>query len=51
MWVAELPTRSDNDAYVNAQIEAERVIAWSWSCFRVEIDIKSGIIENSTFTK
>ena len=32
VWVAQLPTRSEPDAYTNAQIEGERVIAWSWSC-------------------
>jgi hypothetical protein len=51
VWVAKLPTRSDNDAYVNVQIEGERVVAWSWSCYRVELNMVSGSIENSTFTK
>jgi hypothetical protein len=51
VWVAELPSRSDNDAYVNVQIEGERVVAWSWSCYRVELNMVSGSIENSTFTK
>ncbi len=51
VWVADLPTRSENDAYVDAQLEGERVIAWSWSCYRVELNISSGCIENSTFTK
>jgi len=51
VWVDDLPTLSDIDAYVNAQIEGGRVIAWSWSCYRVELNIALGSIENSTFTK
>ena len=51
VWVAQLPTRSEPDAYTNAQIEGTRVVAWSWSCYRVELNIESGSIENSIFTK
>jgi hypothetical protein len=52
LWVAELPTGSgDNDAYVNAEVREGRVFAWSWSCYRVELNLDSGTIENSIFTK
>ncbi len=51
VWIAELPTRSEPDSYVEAQIEGNRVIAWSWSCYRVELNIDSGAIEKSFFTK
>jgi hypothetical protein len=51
VWVAELPTRSDNDAYTNAEIQGEQVVAWSWSCYRVELNLHSGAIEKSVFTK
>jgi hypothetical protein len=52
LWVARLPTiPGDNDAYVDAEIRDGRVLAWSWSCFRVELNIESGRIENSIFTK
>jgi hypothetical protein len=36
---------------VDAEIRDGRVLAWSWSCFRVELNIESGRIENSIFTK
>lgn len=51
VWTAELPTRSENDAYVEAQIEGNQVIAWSWSCFRVKLNLESGVIEDTVFTK
>jgi hypothetical protein len=50
LWIAELPTRSDGDAHVDAQIEGNRIIAWSWSCYRVELSIDSGAVEKSVFT-
>jgi len=51
LWTAELPTRSDSDAYVNVQVDGKQVIAWSWSCYRVELSIETGAIENVVFTK
>lgn len=52
LWIAELPeSPGSNDAYVNARIESGRLFAWSWSCFRVELNLESGAIENSVFTK
>ena len=50
VWLAELPTNSV-DSYVDIEIEGHRVIAFSWSCYRVEINIDSGAVEKSTFTK
>jgi hypothetical protein len=50
VWIAELPT-SSGDAYVDAAIEGTRVIAWSWSGYRVEMNIESGTIESSEFTR
>jgi hypothetical protein len=52
LWVAELPTiPGENDAYVNAEVENGRLLAWSWSCYRIELNLHSGAIENSIFTK
>jgi hypothetical protein len=52
VWRASLPTiPGDHDAYVDAEIRDGRLFAWSWSCFRVELNIESGRIENSIFTK
>jgi hypothetical protein len=52
LWVAELPeSPGSNDAYVNAEIKDGRLLAWSWSCFQVELNLQSGAIENSIFTK
>jgi hypothetical protein len=52
LWIAELPeSPGSNDAYVDAQIENGRLIAWSWSCYRVALNLESGAIENSIFTK
>src|SRR5262245_2185280 len=50
VWIAELPTASD-DTYTSVEIEDGRLVAWSWSCYRVELNIESGTIENSIFTK
>lgn len=51
VWVADLPTRSEPDAYVDVQVEGNRVIAWSWSCYQVELSVDSGAIEKVVFTK
>jgi outer membrane protein assembly factor BamB len=50
VWVAELPT-SSGDAYVEALIVNDKVIGWSWSGYRVALNIESGKIETSAFTK
>jgi len=50
VWIAKLPT-STGDAYIDFEIVGQRVIAWSWSCFRVEMNIETGAIESSIFTK
>jgi hypothetical protein len=47
---AELPEKS-GDFYVRAEIRDGKLIANSWSCYRVSIDISTGLIIERVFTK
>ena len=52
VWTADLPTNvALSDAYVDVALEDGRLFAWSWSCYRVELNIDTGKIETSVFTK
>lgn len=51
LWRAELPTSSSTDAYVDFELRNSRLFANSWSCYRVEIDMRTGRILNREFTK
>jgi hypothetical protein len=51
VWVADLPDATGNDAYVAVKFEGGRLVAHSWSCYRVEIDIETGKILSKIFTK
>jgi len=50
IWWAEL-TDTGTDDYVAISIDAGRILAWSWSCYRCEIDPRTGRILSRTFTK
>lgn len=49
-WTAELPTGEPSDCYVSFHLDGD-VFAHSWSCYRVRIDRRSGLITERTFTK
>ncbi len=50
VWVAEMPERT-GDAYVDARLEGGSLTAWSWSCYRVVIELATGKITERVFTK
>jgi hypothetical protein len=49
IWRASLPT--GDDTYTAAEMDGEKLVAWSWQCYRVQIDIETGRILEQTFTK
>jgi hypothetical protein len=51
VWCAETPDPSGPDSYVAARIEDGRVIANSWSCYIVVLDVRTGAILQAKFTK
>ena len=50
VWTAELP-ESGTDSYVDAELKDGKLSANSWSCWFVEININTGKIIKSKFTK
>jgi hypothetical protein len=50
VWMAELPEKS-GDVYTNLDWHEKKLIAFSWSCFIVLLDIETGKILSSVFTK
>ncbi len=51
VWRAELPDSSGVDTYVSASLIDDCLIANSWSCFRVTIDKRTGLILSRISTK
>ena len=49
-WFAEIG-KSQEDVYVGFTTNGNRIYANTWNCFRHEIDIESGKIISSVFTK
>ena len=50
VWMAELPEKS-GDVYTNLEWHEQRLRAFSWSCFSVILDVETGKILSSVFTK
>ncbi len=50
VWVAELPQQS-HDVYTNLDWHEQKLRAFSWSCFSVILDVETGKILSSVFTK
>ena len=50
VWVAELPEKS-GDVYTNLEWHKQKLRAFSWSCFSVTLDVETGKILSSVFTK
>jgi hypothetical protein len=50
VWVAELPEKS-GDVYTYLDWHDQKLRAGSWSCFSVILDIETGKILASVFTK
>ena len=51
LWRVEPPEGSVRDAWVAVRIEADEVVANSWSCWCVRIDLGTGAERARTFTK
>jgi hypothetical protein len=51
-WFLPMPDlSSENDLYVGFTSWGDRIFANSWDCYRVEVDINSGILKSVEFTK
>lgn len=50
-YQVDLPTSSGPDCYTEAKATDDRISAFSFSCHRCEIDIKSGTIVSKSFTE
>ena len=50
VWVAKLPQQS-HDAYTYLEWHEQKLRAFSWSCFSVILDVETGKILSSVFTK
>lgn len=51
IWQAELPSLAGGDAYIDFELDESGLSARSWSSFRVTLDLASGRILLSRFTK
>lgn len=49
VWCAQLPTNTD--AYVSFDLRGDELLANSWSGYRVHVDIATGQLLESKFTK
>ena len=50
-WTAIPPERTTRDAWMAVRLEGPRVIANSWSCYLVQLDLETGSEVARTFTK
>ena len=50
-WRAELPPDEGADAFVAVEWEGDRLVANTWSCYRVQLDPNTGRILDQVFTK
>jgi hypothetical protein len=50
-WTATPPEGTPQDAWMAVRLEGRRVIASSWSCYLVQLDIETGSEVARTFTK
>lgn len=50
VWAAQLP-QVGSDSFVSVQMDNGKLLANSWSCFQVTLDIDTGRILTSVFTK
>jgi hypothetical protein len=50
LWRAELPS-NETDSYTAAEISEGALSAYSWSCYRVRIDLETGRITERVFSK
>ena len=50
VWSAP-PPEQNNDFWTEAELEEDVVSAFSWSCYRVRLDLRTGAERSRTFTK
>jgi hypothetical protein len=51
LWRAKLPTSDPTDPFTSIELRDETVIAFTWSCHTVAIDLDDGCTLGVTFTK
>jgi hypothetical protein len=49
-WTA-LPPRNADDAWTAVRVDGQQVVAYSWSCFEVRVDLSTGLEISRAFTK
>jgi hypothetical protein len=45
------PTNGGDDAWTVVRIDGDQVVAYSWSCYMVSIDLATGVERARAFTK
>jgi len=51
IWIAELPKNTGPDCFLSVKVENGAVVANTWSCYALTLDISSGKILEQVFTK
>lgn len=54
LWRAEPPLYREagqNDCFTQIAWDGEALIAWTWSCFKVEVNLANGAVTTLAFTK
>jgi len=51
LWTAELPKNTGPDWFVGVAVKNEMILARTWSCFDLTLDLKSGKILTAAWTK
>jgi hypothetical protein len=50
-WTALAPRNDTADAWTAVRVDGHQVVANSWSCFEVRLDLNTGLEITRTFTK
>jgi len=51
LWKASLPTNELQDCFKSFQLNGKTLTAFTWSCYRLQVDVESGCIITRQFTK
>ena len=49
VWSAKLPQEGPSDSFTNVRLEGDKLIAWTWSCWMVSVDIETGVVTRISF--
>ena len=51
VWTVGLPTLEAGDAWTDVRIDSDAVLAHTWSCYLVTLDLATGVERGRIFTK